>query len=137
MSGASVSLKIATPVVEVGGNVEARVERPAADPGKTRALIVALECHHDCRKSDNSKRVVVHADAQLDLVGGGAVDEVVQLRVPDDASVSFTGALIRNLWRVSVTEDVAMGRDKRVQQIDLVVAPRGGGSLYTQPHPIR
>jgi len=134
----NVSVKVSESLIELGGRLEVRVARPAvADVGKVRAYVAELVCEHDCRGADNSRRVVNHGTERVDVANGVAVDAVLGFNVPADAAISYSGALLRNRWRVVVREDIARGRDKNVQAFDLVVVPVGGANVYTAPHPIR
>ena len=135
MSGVTIE---ADSTVEVGDQIAVRIRRPEDGPkSRVRALVVALVCVHDCKAIDRSRQSETYATNTIDVADGRAVDEIVHLGVPLDAPISFTGSLIRNRWKIEVTEDIVMGRDKMVQWANLLVAPKGGLSIYTKPHPLR
>ena len=136
MSSSGVTIE-ADSTVEVGDQIAVRIRRPEDPKSRVRALVVALVCVHDCKAIDRSRQSKTYATNTIDVADGRAVDEIVHLGVPLDAPISFTGSLIRNQWKIEVTEDVVMGRDKMVRWANLLVAPKGGLSIYTKPHPLR
>lgn len=139
MTGTDVKFTVEENLVEVGGIVRCHVKRSPQDGvdnaegrGQVRGVKVGLLASTSGRGREDTKHF---STVELPVDSYGAIDQVVDIPVPEDAPISYSGKWIKVSWRVAVQTDVKGKRDD-VSTSRLVVIPKGGTGKYTGPHPL-
>lgn len=133
------SYKLASPVCELGSAFYLSVSRAPMDGavneggiGKVRAVRVELGYETEGRGDTDSKDVF-EFEMPIDRFGMGSAD--VQVHVPEDAPISYDGALIRINYAIHIRTDISASIDHGID-IPVIVVPVGGADTYQHPHPL-
>ena len=128
-------IKLDNDIAEVDGQFTGDLTYVVPDekPDAIRGIRLELRYFTEGRGSTNSEHLssmVIEIDTSQNAI------ERFEIPVPENAPISYDGQLIRVLWEIKATIDIARGSDyNRVKPV--IVVPVNGLGTYEYPHPLR
>ncbi|MFV0260424.1 MAG: hypothetical protein ACK5PP_18480 [Acidimicrobiales bacterium] len=125
-------LTVESGLVELGGRLRGQLIRTANTPtGSGLFVELRYRTHGDGTVISGQ---AVRLNLPNDTVGATAFP--LEITVPDNVPISYDGKVIQVTWELRAAIDQRLRPDTHAA-VPILVVPKGGYSLYRQPHPLR